>query len=110
MNNNTIVNKSSTNTVDMKDDVKKLAKKIEALACQVESSVDSTDKLLPLTSEMVRTCMTLIFTVGEVSGAEFEAKKQKSNITVNIVSNPNKTKVNSQKVYVRNALGQFAKV
>lgn len=99
---------NNTNTVDMKSDVKKLAKKIESLASQVESSVDSTDKLLPLTSEMVRTCMTLIFTVGEVSGAEFEAKKK--NLTVNIVSNPNKTNIKSQKVYARNALGQFAKV
>lgn len=53
-----------------RNDIKQYAEKIEALAKEVQSKLDSGADYLPVANELVRNSNTLVFTIGEVYAIE----------------------------------------
>ena len=92
--------------METKEDIKKIVSKIEGLSKEIHKDVDNLSLVMSNTDLLTKSCMTLVFLVGELSGVSLQQKKKSVKTTV--VSNPNKTIVN--RTYVRNSLGQFSKV
>lgn len=53
-----------------KDNIKSFAKKIEQLAKDLQSKIDSGDDYLPIARELTKDQITLVFTLGEVYALE----------------------------------------
>jgi hypothetical protein len=71
-----------------RDDVKKLAQEIEALARQVQSAIDTNGNLLEVANELVGRSNTFVFSLGEVYALE-QSKSTTKNVVGKVVSNPN---------------------
>lgn len=85
-----------------KDNIKSFAKKIEQLAKDLQSKIDSGDDYLPIARELTKDQITLVFTLGEVYALEK---------TVNVVKvNKAKSGTNSLGYYnFRDKFGRFCK-
>lgn len=86
-----------------KNDVKKLALNIEALAKELQEKIDKGENFLLVCNELVRNASTITFTAGEVYAME-QLDKNKSTKKVLPLS--------SSKHYhnVRDSLGRFKRV
>lgn len=85
-----------------KDNIKSFAKKIEQLAKDLQSKIDSGDDYLPIARELTKDQITLVFTLGEVYALEK---------TVNVVKvNKTKSGTSSLGYYnFRDKFGRFCK-
>jgi len=92
----------SNNTT--RNDVKQLAEKIEVLARDVQSKLDTNGDFLTAANELVRNNLTFVFTLGEF----YALQQTGTNKTVQgtPVSNPNGT---SGYYNVRDSRGRFAR-
>lgn len=61
---------NTTVTITTRDDVKKLAITIEALAKEVQSELDNNGDFLSTANELVRNSSTFVFALGEVYALE----------------------------------------
>ena len=82
-----------------RNDVKRLAANIEALAKKVQENLDGTGDFLSAANELVRNSTTMVFALGEVYALENGSKttKKVASQTVN-------------KSYKRDSRGRFTKV
>lgn len=89
-----------------RNDVKKLAQQIEALAREVQSKLDSGSDVLSTANELVRNNTTFVFALGEIYALE-QSGAVKKTVTATTVSNPNNTSRNYHNV--RDRSGRFAR-
>lgn len=88
-----------------RNDVKQLAEKIEVLARDVQSKLDTNGDFLTAANELVRNNLTFVFTLGEF----YALLQTGTNKTVQAtpVSNPNGTSRYSNYHNVRDSRGRF---
>lgn len=82
-------------------DVKQLAESIEALAKQVQTTLDSGGSVLALASELARNNITFVFSLGELYANETVGKAPKK---ATVVKSPSAT----SRKFVRDSLGRFS--
>ncbi len=88
-----------------RNDIKQYAEKIEALAKEVQSKLDSGADYIPAANELMRNSTTLVFTIGEVYAIE-----QSSGTTKKVKATTVKAgNVNRNYHNVRDAGGRFTR-
>lgn len=88
-----------------RNDVKQLAERIEALAKEVQSKLDSNGDFLTPANELTRNNLTFVFTLGEYyAGQQLGTTKS---VKATAVSNPNGTTVRYHNV--RDSRGRFTR-
>jgi len=88
-----------------RNDVKQLAERIEALAKEVQSKLDSNGDFLTPANELTRNNLTFVFTLGEYYALQ-QGSPNKS-VKATTVSNPSGTTVRYHNV--RDSRGRFAR-